>query len=236
MSEVRRKRKRRKKSKKALWITLIVLLIIVGGGWAGIYQMTHRDIQAEDIGVEQDFFDFSEFELELDPEAITDNQPNKDAQENNDINPSGEAKGGGKEPANSPSDEPPGKQELEESNPSTPVVVDKEKEIENKYIGIFARLEDIALSRLDTLAANAIKDYKAGRSIADISSVYTSAANKLQGKVDAAFYNQLNLMKNELKANGLDNSLAIQAETKYQQAISSKKSELMEKVVKFSGK
>ena len=43
-------------------------------------------------------------------------------------------------------------------------------------------------------------------------------------------------MKNELKANGLDNSLATKAENKYKQAISAKKSELMDKVVQISGK
>lgn len=242
MSEVRRKRKRRRKSKKTLWITLIVLLIIGGGGWAGIHHLTHRDIQAEDIGVEQDFFDFSEFELEMDTEAVTDtdNQPNKDTPDNNDVSQPGNVKGGGKGTADSKlNDDPPTNETSPgqgEGTTSTPVLVDKEQQIENKYAAAFARLEDTALSRLDTLAANAVKDYKAGRSLADISSTYSSAANKLQEKVDGAFYNQLKLMKNELKANGLDNSLATKAETKYKQAISAKKSELMDKVVQFSGK
>lgn len=240
MSEVkRRKRKRRRKSKKALWITLIVLLIIGGGGWVGIHHLTHRDIQAEDIGVEQDFFDFSEFEREMDTEAVTDNQPNKDTPNNNDVSQSGNVKGGGKGTADSKLNNDPPTNETspsQEEGTTTPIVVDKEQQIENKYAVAFARLEDIALSRLDTLAANAVKDYKSGRSLADISSTYSSAANKLQEKVDGAFYNQLKLMKNELKANGLDNSLATKAENKYKQAISAKKSELMDKVVQISGK
>ncbi|MFI2858752.1 hypothetical protein ACH6EH_16725 [Paenibacillus sp. JSM ZJ436] len=253
--QIRKRRRRKKKSRKALWITLIVLLVVGGGGWAAVHHITHRDVQAEDIGVEQDFFDFSEFDLEMDPGLEADHQPES-------------AKGGGQGAVSPEQDDDPATEEespasseaspLEGGNSSSPVneqpdskdqpgqtgqtentmpepVLDPKEKIENKYTAVFNKLEDIALSRLDTLAANAIKDYKSGRSLADISSTYTSAANKLQDKVDGAFYSQLNLMKQDLQANGLDISLAATAENKYKEAISSKKSELMNKVIQISG-
>lgn len=248
MSEVRRKRKRRKKSKKPLWITLIIILVVGGAGWGGFYYLTHRDVQAEDIGVEQDFFDFSEFDMDLDPES----KPN----ENGEDSPDG--KGGtstvdgtnqqpgdqtekpekGADSTNTdptpPINETPEKEKPNQAKPTKPI--DKKQEIENKYAGVFKKLESLALTKLDTLAVNAIKDYRAGRSLADISSSYMSGANKLQANVDKVFYSQLNRMKEELKANGLDNELAVAAESSYKNAIAAKKSEMMDKVTQFSGK
>lgn len=247
MSEVRRKRKRRKKSKKPLWITLIVLFVVGGAGWGGFYYITHRDVQAEDVGVEQDFFDFSEFDLDLGPDTKLDtsSEDNTDGKGNSTVEGNNgqpgdqtkESEKGGNSSnrvSTPPVKETPDKQDPEKENLVQPI--DKKQEIETRYSTIFNRLESLALSKLDTLASNAIKDYKAGRSLTDISSMYMSAANKLQDKVDGAFYNQLNRMKQELKANGINNELASKAEAAYNQAIAAKKSELMDSVVKISGK
>ncbi|WP_054957488.1 hypothetical protein [Paenibacillus dakarensis] len=262
MEQVKERRKRRKKSKKPLWITLIVLLVLGGAGWGGFYYLTHKDIAAEDIGVDQDFFDFSEFDLEFNPDLIPDVEPTTDGKEvpsGKEGDPTG--KEADKQPGQQPKDQPkdpkdssitektptasqkpqkPGKENVDQTKPAKPAEpakpIDKKQEIENKYSGVFERLESVALSKLDTLAEKALKDYRAGRSLVDISSTYMSAANKLQDKVDGAFYIQLDRLKADLKANGLDNELAKKAESSYKAAIASKKNEMMEKVTKISGK
>lgn len=244
MEEVVRKRKKRKKPRKGLWIALSVIVLIAGFGWGGLYYMTHRDIQAEDIGVEQDFFEFGEF---TDVEALTDtagqepltaDQRGGDGSGNGKAAEEGEAASPQVKPASAdkgaavPGDagKNPG------AAPGDPAAKDKRQEIERKYTKVFKRLESTALAKLDTLAQNALADYKTGRSIADLSSAYSSAANKLQGKVDDTFYSLLAEMKAELKANGYGSELAKKAEEEYQQAIASKKSELLGKVAEVAGK
>lgn len=228
MGEVRRKRKRRKKSRKGLWITLVVLVIIAGAGYGGYYYMSHRDVQAEDIGVDQDFFDFSEFS-DMDSGASGDLQDPGSGEEPavNDLEQ------GTEDPTddtshNSTSNEAVSDQEEDHPGSSE----DKLQEIEDKYTKVFKSLESTALGKLDTLAENALHDYRTGRSLADLSSTYMSAANKLQDKVDDAFYKLLDHMKAELKAAGYNNDLAKQAESEYKQAIADKKSEMLGKVTK----
>lgn len=229
MNEIRRKRKRKKKSRKALWITLSVIVILVGSGYGGYYYMSHRDVQAEDIGVSKDFFDFSEFDdigsiaggdlqepasgKETDT-GTTKPSVNDSSEQGTDSQTPGEGKKTGK-PASSEG---------------------KLQDIEAKYTKGFKRLESTALAKLDTLAENALHDYRTGRSLADLSSTYMSAANKLQDKVDGAFYNVLGEMKAELKAAGYNNDLADKAESEYKQAIADKKSEMLSKVTKTTSK
>lgn len=119
------------------------------------------------------------------------------------------------------------------NNSSTTIKTTKEEQIKAKYTAIFQDLQSIAMNKIDQLASRAIVEYKQGKSITSLSSTYMSAANKLQEKVDEAFYQQLDRMKSELKANGLSNDLAIKAESTYKKAIAEKKSEMMDKVVKF---
>ncbi|GGG07706.1 hypothetical protein [Paenibacillus aceti] len=236
MNEVRRKRKRRKKSRKPLWITLIVLVVLVGGGYGGYYYISHRDIQAADIGVEQDFFDFSDFGdldsvLSGDPDDTAKGE--KDGQET-----SGNATSeqNGQEPSTDGSQAEGGKSSNAKDSTHSDAPKDEKKRIEDKYSKVFKKLESTALSKLDTLAENALQDYRTGRSLADLSSTYMSAANKLQSKVDSTFNSLLDQMKDELKEAGLDNELATKAESEYKQAIANKKSEMMKKVTKVSGK
>lgn len=231
MNEVRRKRKRRKKSRKALWITLIVLVVLVGGGYSGFYYITHRDVQAEDIGVEQDFFDFSDFN-------DVDSLASEDIGGTADSTDSAAAGSGADKPASDsdksvPQDNEKTSGTAETAKPES--AEDKLKAIETKYTKVFSRLESTALSKLDTLAENALQDYRTGRSVADLSSTYMSAANKLQDKVDGTFYNLLSDMKAELKAGGFNNDLAKKAEAEYKRAIANKKSQMLKKVSEVSG-
>jgi|GEM_PF-2926419 len=243
MEEVVRKRKKRKKPRKGLWIALSVIVLIAGFGWGGLYYMTHRDIQAEDIGVEQDFFEFGEF---TDVEALADtaeDEPVTADQRGGDGSGNGKAADGeAASPQAPPTSADKGAKVPGDAgkNPGAasgePAAKDKRQEIERKYTKVFKRLESTALAKLDTLAQNALADYKTGRSIADLSSAYSSAANKLQGKVDETFYSLLAEMKAELKANGYGSELAKKAEEEYEQAIASKKSELLGKVAEVAGK
>lgn len=187
MEHVRERRKRRKKSKKPLWITLIVLIVLGGAGWGSFYYLTHKDVVAEDIGVDQDFFDFTEFDLDVTPVP----KPNVGGE---DISAGKDGDPTGKETDQKPTDKPkdpddssitestppvsqepskPGEENVDQTKPGKPSKpIDKKQEIENKYSGVFDKLESIALSKLDTLAENALKDYRAGRSLVDISSTY----------------------------------------------------------------
>lgn len=243
MEEVVRKRKKRKKSRKGLWIALSVIVLIVGFGWGGLYYMTHRDIQAEDIGVEQDFFEFGEFaDVEAladtaEEEQVTADQRGGDGSGNGKAAEEGEAASTKAPPTSvDKGAEVPGDAGKSPGASGEPAAKDKRQEIERKYTKVFKRLESTALAKLDTLAQNALADYKTGRSIADLSSAYSSAANKLQGKVDETFYSLLVEMKAELKANGYGSELAKKAEEEYEQAIASKKSELLGKVAEVAGK
>lgn len=241
MTEVRIRRKRKKKSSKGLWITLITLVILVGGGWGGYHLFTHKDVQAEDVGVDEDFFDFSDFEIESSdlPFSSNEKEEDKDSPDEKDktkVN-SGDSNKGTTTNSNN-------EKKNEEDNNIQPASDDKqqdqnselkdlEKEIEGKYSATFKSLESAAISKIDTLAENALKDYKSGRPLSDLSSTYMSAVNKLQKKLDEVFNNQLKLLKEELKANGLDNDLAVQAKAEYEEAIAAKKSEMLNKVAKI---
>ncbi|NUU75295.1 hypothetical protein [Paenibacillus xylanilyticus] len=233
MTEVKITRKRRKKKRKALWITLITLLILAGSGWGGFHYLTHKDVQAEDVGVDQDFFDFSNFDLESNIPPVSNNgkeeekSPSKVASGNSSSDgPSTNTNNTNVENTTKPES---GDAEQEQNTDPKDIA----QEIENKYSATFKSLEVVATTKLNTLAENALKDYRSGRSLTDLSSTYMSASNKLQNKVDSTFYKLLDEMKAELKANELNNDLAQKAESTYTQAIAAKKSEMLDKVLQF---
>lgn len=234
MTEVKIRRKRRKKKGKALWITLITLIILAGCGWGGYHYLTHKDVQAEDVGVEQDFFDFSEFDVGTDKPSVSNNgkEEDKSPSEVASGNPSDEPSANTNN-ANAENTTKPESGDAEQGQEQNTDPKDIAQKIENKYSATFKKLEDVATTKLDTLAENALKDYRSGRSLTDLSSTYMSASNKLQNKVDSTFYNLLDEMKAELKANELNYDLANKAESSYTQAIAAKKSEMLDKVLKF---
>ena len=111
-----------------------------------------------------------------------------------------------------------------------------EDQIRAKYEPIFRSLEEVALARLDALVQNAYAEYQSNsNSLVDISSRYMSAGNKLQNKVDNAFYSLLEKLKSELKDADLSMNLVNEVEVNYHQAIRSKKSEIMDKAYEFIG-
>lgn len=232
MNDLRIKKRKKKKSrrKRGLLITLIIIILLVGGGWTSYYYMTHKDVQASDIGLDSDFFDFSEFSNNSDT-VISKNEDEKrilDLTTKTETKTTENLESNVKDSASKSSEKP-----AKDNNSSPKVKTIQKEQIEAKYTAIFQNLQSIAMNKIDQLASRAIVEYKQGKSITSLSSTYMSAANKLQEKVDEAFYQQLERMKGELKANGLSNDLAIQAESAYKKAIAEKKSEMMDKVVKF---
>lgn len=237
MEEKLRKRKRKKKNKRKvrfLWLALLTSMIIVGVSWGGFYHYTHKDIQASDIGLDSDFFDFSEFNKDSDT-TISNPSQEKEIHEltsNSETKPR-EDKDPSVNGSVSKSSDKPAMNNNSSTIVKTTVKATKKEQINEKYTAIFQNLQSIAMNKIDQLASRAIVEYKQGKSITSLSSTYMSAANKLQEKVDEAFYQQLDRMKGELKANGLSNDLATKAESTYKKAIAEKKSEMMDKVVKF---
>lgn len=233
MEEKLRKRKRKKKNKRKvrfLWLALLTSMIIVGVSWGGFYHYTHKDIQASDIGLDSDFFDFSEFNNDSD---TTTSKPSPEEEIHDPTSDSETKTREDNDPSNKGSVSKSSEKSAMNNNSSTTIKTTKEEQIKAKYTAIFQDLQSIAMNKIDQLASRAIVEYKQGKSITSLSSTYMSAANKLQEKVDEAFYQQLDRMKSELKANGLSNDLAIKAESTYKKAIAEKKSEMMDKVVKF---
>ena len=235
MGEIRKRKRRKKKSYKlAIWITLAILVILGGGGWGAYHYITHRDVQAADIGVEDDFFDFS---------AITDNSPATTSGGSvTSADPAGTTTGGGKNSSNtstSGSTEGQGTGDSKAGSTGTTGAsagAGSQQAIEAKYSSVLKQLQQAALSKLDTLASNAVSDYKRGRSVTDISSTYLSAANKLQGAVDSAFATEVGRMRDDLKKSGYSPEAADQAQAAYAAAVSAKKSEMLSKARELVGK
>ncbi|WIV20012.1 hypothetical protein QPK24_04655 [Paenibacillus polygoni] len=235
MTRFRMRRKGKKKTRKSLWITLLIMMIFIGGGWGGYHLFTHKDVQAEDIGVEVDFFDFPEFDIQSEELPVSSDGIEGLSSPKDDFKAIYGDTNGETATTNSSN-----AKDIGEINSSNSVSSSKrdhnleskdiEKEIERKYTATFNILESKAISKIDKLAENALNDYKSGRSLSDISSTYMSAANKLQKKLDEVFNDQLERMKAELKKNGLSNDLALQVKAEYKKAIATKKSEMLNKV------
>lgn len=228
--------------KKGLLITLIIILILIAGGYGTYYYLTNKDVKPEAIGVAEDFFEFeSMIEEMLDPssslrdpqgEAMSGSEsirvePALGSSESSSINPgsnNSDASHSGNK-VNASTDQP----EVDHQ----PVTEDQ---IRAKYEPIFRSLEEVALARLDALVQNAYAEYQSNsNSLVDISSRYMSAGNKLQNKVDNAFYSLLEKLKSELKDADLSMNLVNEVEVNYHQAIRSKKSEIMDKAYEFIG-
>lgn len=210
--------------KKILLSTLIVVLLLAGGGWWTVHHYTHRDISTADIGVEDNFFDFDEFIIEADisdgDAAGIESDPSIDTE----IDLKTEL------PADHNVDTKKDSQETQ-VDPVSHAEKTPEAIVKQKYDKMFDNLQDVATSRLDTLANNALNDYKSGRSLRDVSSTYMSAANNLQDKVDDTFNKALVRMKQELDEKGLDRNLTKEVEASYHEAIANKKSELTNQMI-----
>jgi len=112
-----------------------------------------------------------------------------------------------------------------------------ENQISAKYKSQFNNLQNIALSRLDTLYSAAIQEYsqrsKAGTlNRSELIQKYMQAATMLEANVDSQFYSTLNGMQAELIANHLSVDIIDMTKSQYEKAKSDKRSQLLSKVGK----
>ncbi|MCO1602138.1 hypothetical protein [Desulfosporosinus nitroreducens] len=112
-----------------------------------------------------------------------------------------------------------------------------ENQISAKYKPQFNNLQNIALSRLDTLYSAAIQEYsqrsKAGTlNRSELIQKYMQAATMLEANVDSQFYSTLSGMQGELIANHLSVDIIDMTKSQYEKAKSDKRSQLLSKVGK----
>lgn len=112
-----------------------------------------------------------------------------------------------------------------------------ENQISAKYKPKFNNLQNMALSRLDTLYSAAVQEYgqrkKAGTlNRSELIQKYMQAATILEANVDSQFYSTLNGMKAELVANNLPTDIIETTKQQYENAKSDKRSQLLSKAYK----
>jgi len=110
-----------------------------------------------------------------------------------------------------------------------------ENDVSAKYKPQFNNLQNIALSRLDTLYSAAIQEYvqhsKAGKlNRSELIQKYMQAATMLEANVDSQFYSTLNVMQAELIANNLPTDIIDVTKSQYEKAKSDKRSQLLTKI------
>ncbi len=110
-------------------------------------------------------------------------------------------------------------------------------QISTKYKPQFIHLQNVALSRLDTLYSAAIEEYvqrsKAGTlNRSELAQKYIQAGNKLEANVDIQFNKTLNDMQAELIANNLPTDSLSVTKAEYEKAKSDKRSQLLAKIRK----
>ncbi|MCM3338762.1 hypothetical protein M3650_08930 [Paenibacillus sp. MER TA 81-3] len=218
--------------KKIFLITAAVIVGLSGLGFWAYHHYTSRDVATTEIGVEDNFFDF---------DIIVDN-PLPISQQNNKIE--NEPDSNNKETTYKPDEQEGQNEKTNESQSEIPTAtapLTPEEQVKHKFEPVFQKLESAALDRLDTLTKNAWQEYKdhkegkSSRSLIDISSIYMSAAKKLEKKVDNTFSKLMDQMKTEINESGINNDLLTEIEVHYRQAIKTKKSEIMDKVYEIMG-
>ncbi|PSL40689.1 hypothetical protein B0H99_104151 [Planomicrobium soli] len=106
-------------------------------------------------------------------------------------------------------------------------------DIKEKYATALEGLEGTANARLDSLIAVGIKDYNANKSkgYPFFYNKYTAAAADLEAQMDKAFYGVVDVMKRDLKANGLAESHVKSVVNEYENTKKQRKQEIMKKAV-----
>ena len=110
-------------------------------------------------------------------------------------------------------------------------------EITNKYKSQFNYLQNVALSRLDTLYSAAIQEYVQNRKAGtldrpELAQKYIQAGTMLEANMDSQFYSTLNAMQAELIANNLPTDSVGVIKSEYEKAKSAKRSQLLSKARK----
>jgi hypothetical protein len=236
------------------WILLSLALFFLlagGGGWWWIYHLMHVDITPAELGVEEDFFDFSSAimipELEsghpvsqnqIDQQSTHGGITGSTTVNGSDHSGTSGVQGGANNTNNigdatvtaKNSGTVQNQQQWDQLTPDQKLEI-----IRDKYVHSYTQLQNLALDRLDTLVSLAKQEYNLKKNSADFSKIdfaskYSSAANKLQDEVNRVFYQVLEQMKKELKENKLPLNLAKEAEDTYKSLIKKKKDELLSKM------
>ena len=126
------------------------------------------------------------------------------------------------------------------STPANETIVAKpvtQEEINNKYKTRFNYLQNVALSRLDTLYSAALQEYEQGKKAgtlnrSELAQKYIQAGTMLEASMDGEFNNTLNAMQAELIANNLPTDSVGVYMSEYEKAKSAKRSQLLAKVRK----
>ncbi|MDR3540450.1 MAG: hypothetical protein P4L69_05705 [Desulfosporosinus sp.] len=112
-----------------------------------------------------------------------------------------------------------------------------QQEINDKYAPQFNYLENVAMSRLDTLYSAAIQEYvqnsKAGTlNRPALLQKYIQAGTMLEANIDSQFYSTLNAMQAELIANNLPTDIVNIYKINYEKTKSVKRSQLLSRTRK----
>lgn len=223
---------------------IMVLLIGIVGLW-GYNEFFRPDTEVQQQLNEQfgdDFFTFEDVDLEVSEPletavqveetvpASSENEPTGDSTPISDSKMPGQ-EDNKQDKGTKPSTEPVSKEgvaPVKEDKVSTTVTADQ---INNKYQAQFAHLQDLAVSRLDTLFTAAVKEYKEGTlSRTQLAQKYIQAGTTLEANVDSQFYSVLAKMEKELKANNLATDLVSGYEDQYENAKSEKRAQLFAQV------
>lgn len=204
----------------------IVLIIAIVGFW-GYNKYLKPDPVIQQQLVEQfgeDFFSFEDVEPagevgSGDSERKVTSPPQKNSSEGTNMDTDA---GIAKENVDDKNSVPPKGENTE------PVTLEQ---IDNKYQPQFTHLQNLAVSRLDTLFATAIQEYKEGTlSRSQLSQKYIQAATTLESNVDSQFYAVLAKMEKELKGNNLATDMVNVYKVNYENAKSDKRAQLFAQV------
>ena len=220
--------------KKFLKITGIMVLIMALVGFWGYnkYFKPNVEIQQQlDNQFGPGFFDSFTDPKEDDKSGLA----NNDVNSNNEVKPDNDGSSNNEE---KPVDDSDKKTDL--PNTSTPVNEAIAKvitldEITLKYTPQFNNLQNVALSRLDTLYSAAIQEYvqrsKAGTlNRSELAQKYIQAGNLLEANVNSQFYSTLDALQAELIANNYPTNSVSVIKTEYEKAKSAKRSQLLAKM------
>lgn len=209
--------------KKLLIITGIMVLLIAGGCFWGYNNYFKPDPEIQQQLYNQFGAEF--FNMSNNPKVVNNSGAANNVNSGDDLANKTDIPMIGSDKISTPVDE------NIDAKPITP------DEIDNKYKPQFNYLQNVALSRLDTLYSAAIQEYvqssKAGTlNRSELAQKYIQAGTLLEANVDGQFYSTLNAMQAELIANNLPTDIVDVHKLEYEKAKSAKRSQLLAKVRK----
>jgi len=112
--------------------------------------------------------------------------------------------------------------------------IEQQKQIVDKYLPRFSNLEQVSVSRLNTLYAAGLQECQEQKNNGTLNKValarkYLTAVQMLEQNVDTSFNSNLEEMKGELEAQGLSTAIIEDIDKDYKQAKSNQRSELLKR-------